>query len=86
VGEKYCKLLCDVCAMPLTMEQWTGSQQVFAINVFYKNDSYNTAQRLFRQHYHLDQYDCVPSAHAIKTRVKTFEATGSALKQSLQEK
>jgi hypothetical protein len=79
-GGKYCELFCDVCAMPLTMKQWTRSQQAFAIKVFYKNDSYITTQWLFHQHYHLDQHDHVPSAHAIKTWLKNFEGTGSTLK------
>jgi transposase len=63
------------------MDQWTGAQRAFAIKAFYKNnDSYAAAQRLFRRHFQINHNNPVPSAHAIKTWVKSFEETGSTLK------
>jgi len=64
------------------MDQWSGAQRTFAIKAFYKsNDNYATAQRLFHWHFQINRNNPVPSAHAIKTRVKNFEETGSALKR-----
>jgi len=45
------------------------------MKVFYKyGDSFVIAKREFRR-----EFGIYPSAHAIKTRVRNFEATGSAL-------
>jgi hypothetical protein len=63
------------------MEPWTGAQRVFAVKAFYKNgDSLVVAQREFRSEFGIQRNRAVPSAHAIKTWVLNFEATGSTLK------
>jgi transposase len=57
----------------------TGAQRVKA---FYKNgDSFVIAQHEFRREFGIHRNRAVPSAHAIKTWVRNFEATGSALKK-----
>jgi hypothetical protein len=49
---------------------------------FYKNgDSFVIAQHEFRRELGIHHNRAVPSAHAIKTWVWNFEATGSALKK-----
>jgi hypothetical protein len=59
---------------------------VFAIKEFYKNDNtYTAAQWLFHWHLQINGNNPMPSAHAIKTRIKTFEERGMAL-ESLWEK
>jgi hypothetical protein len=64
------------------MEPWTGAQRVFAVKAFYKNrDSFVIAQREFRREFGIHRNRAVPSAHAVKTWVRNFEATGSALKK-----
>jgi len=64
------------------MEPWTGAQLAFAVKAFYKNgDSFVTAQREFRREFGIHRNPAVPSAHAIKTCVRNFEATGSAQKK-----
>ena len=64
------------------MGPWTGAQSVFAVKVFYKNgDSFVIAQREFRREFGIYRNRAVPSAHAIKTWVPNFEATGSTLKK-----
>jgi len=64
------------------MESWTGTQRAFAVKAFYKNgDSFMIAQREFRRELGIHRNRAVPSAHAIKTWVRNFEATGSALKK-----
>ena len=64
------------------MEPWTGAQRAFAVNAFYKNrDSFVIAQRVFRIEFWTHRNRAVPSAHAIKTWVRNFEATGSTLKK-----
>jgi len=64
------------------MEPWTGVQRAFAVKVFYKNgDSFVIAQRKFRREFGIHRNRAVPSAHAIKTWVRNFRATGSALKK-----
>jgi len=63
------------------MEPWTGAQSAFAVKAFYKNgDSLAIAQREFRREFGIHRNRAVPSAHAIKTWVRNFEATGSTLK------
>jgi hypothetical protein len=48
----------------------------------YKNgDSFVIAQREFRREFGIHRNCAVPSAHAIKTWVRNFEATGFALKK-----
>ena len=64
------------------MELWTGAQRAFAVKMFYRNvDSFVIAQREFWREFGIHCYRAVPSAHAIKTWVRNFEATGSTLKK-----
>jgi hypothetical protein len=64
------------------MEPWTGAQCAFAVKAFYKNsDSFVIAQREFWREFGINRNHAVPSAHAIKTWVPNFEATGSTLKK-----
>ena len=64
------------------MEPWTGAQRAFAVNAFYNNgDSFVIAQRVFQIEFGIHRNRAVPSAHAIKTCVRNFEATGSTLKK-----
>jgi len=64
------------------MEQWNGQQRAFAIKMFYKNnDSLEGVQREFRHFFNLGRHGQVPSKHAIKTWIKNFEETRSALKK-----
>jgi len=64
------------------MEPWTGAQRAFAVKAFYKNgDSSVIAQREFRREFGIHRNRAVPSAHAIKTWVRNFEATGFTLKK-----
>jgi len=64
------------------MESWTGAQRAFAVKAFYKNsDSFVIAQREFRREFGIHRNRAVPSAHAVKTWVRNFEATGSTLKK-----
>ena len=68
------------------MEPWTGAQRAFAVKEFYKNgDSFVIAQRDFRREFGIHRNHAVPSAHAIKTWVRNFEATGSTLKKKSNE-
>jgi len=54
----------------------------FAVRAFYKTvDSVVIAQRQFRREFGIRRNHAVPSAHAIKTWVRNFEATGSTLKK-----
>jgi transposase-like protein len=58
------------------MEQWSGPERAVAVSAYYWNgDSVIAAQRVFRRHYE------ILSAHAIRTWVRNFEETGSALKK-----
>jgi len=64
------------------MEPWTGAQLAFAVKAFYKiGDSFVIAQCEFRSEFLIHRNRAVPSAHAIKTWVRNFEATGSTLKK-----
>jgi len=64
------------------MEPWTGAQRAFAVKAFYKNgDSFVIAQREFGREFGIHRNHAVPSAHAIKTWVRNFEATGSTRKK-----
>jgi len=64
------------------MELWTGAQCAFAMKAFYKNgDSFVITLREFRREFGIHCNLAVPSAHAIKTWVRKFEATGSTLKK-----
>jgi transposase len=64
------------------MESWTGAQCAFTVKAFYKNgDNFVIAQREFRREFGIHRNRAVPSAHAIKTWVRNFEATGSTLKK-----
>jgi hypothetical protein len=66
------------------MGSWNGAQRTFAVEAHYKNnDSYVSAQRVSRNHFNIPRNDLVPSAHAIKTRIKNFEETGSTLKKKM---
>jgi hypothetical protein len=58
-----------------------STKNVFAVKVFYKNsDSLVIAQREFQRDFRIYHNRAVPSAHAIKTWVRNFKATGSTLK------
>jgi len=64
------------------MEPRTGAQGAFAVKAFYKNgDSFVIAQCEFRREFRIHRNRVVPSAHAIKTWVRNFEATGSTLRK-----
>jgi hypothetical protein len=64
------------------LEPWTGAQRVFSVEAFYKNgDNFVIAQREFRRELAIHRNRAVPSARAIKTLVRNFEATGSTLKK-----
>jgi len=64
------------------MELWTGAQRAFAVKAFNKKgDSFVIAQREFQREFRIHRNRAVPSAHAIKTWVRNFEATGSTLKK-----
>jgi len=64
------------------MEPWTGAQCAFAVKALYKyGDSFVIAQREFRREFGIRRNRAVPSAHAIKTWVLNFEATGYTLKK-----
>jgi len=64
------------------MEPWTEAQRAFAVKAFYKNaDSFVIARREFRREFGIHRNRAVPSARAIKTWVRNFEATGSTLKK-----
>ena len=66
------------------MEPWTGAQSVFAVKALYKNgDSFVIARREFLREFGIHHNRAVPSAHAIKTWVRNFEATGSTLKKKM---
>ena len=66
------------------MESWNGAHQAFAVKAYYKNnDSYVSAQHVFRNHFNIPRNDPVPSAHAIKTWIKNFEETGSTVKKRI---
>jgi hypothetical protein len=50
------------------------------VKAFYKNrDSFVIPQSEFRREFGINRNRAVPSAHAIKTWVRNFEATGSTL-------
>jgi len=52
------------------------------VEAFYKNgDSFVIAQHEFQREFGIHCDRAVPSAHAIKTLVRNFEATGSTLKK-----
>ena len=64
------------------MEPWTGAQLDFDLKTFYKNgENFVIAQHEFRREFGIHRHHAVPSAHAIKTWVRNFEATGSTLKK-----
>ena len=64
------------------MEPWTGPQCAFAVNAFYKNGgSFVIAHRVFQIELGIHRNRDVPSAHAIKTWFRNFEAIGSTLKK-----
>jgi hypothetical protein len=64
------------------MRPWTGAQHAFTVRAFYKNgDNFVIAQREFWREFGIHRNHSVPSAHAIKTWVRNFKATGSTLKK-----
>jgi hypothetical protein len=64
------------------MQPWTGAQSVFALKAFYTNgDNFVIAQSEVRRELGIHRNRAVPSAHAIKTWVRNFEATSSTLKK-----
>jgi hypothetical protein len=61
------------------METYTGAQYAFALKFYYKNPgSFVTARHLCRSNFEIHRNDPVPLPHATETRMKYFEATGSA--------
>jgi hypothetical protein len=65
---------------------WNGavvwSTMCFCCEAFYKNgDSFVIAQHGFQREFGIHGNCAVPSAHAIKTWVRNFKATGSTLKK-----
>jgi len=69
-----------VNSVQFKMESWSGEQSAFAVKSFCKNnDSYVTAQHEFRKKFGIHRNSKVPSAHAIKTWVNSFEETGSTV-------
>ena len=73
---------CHLQSILVAMQPWTGPQCAFAVTAFYKNGvSFVIAQREFRREFRIHCNHAVPSAHAIKTWVRNFEATGSTLKK-----
>ena len=64
------------------LEPWTGAQRAFVVKAFNKNgDSFVTDQREFRRELGIHLNPALPSAQAIKTWVRNFEANGSTLKK-----
>jgi len=64
------------------MEPWTRTQSAFAVKALYEDgDIFVIAQREFRRKFGIHRSRVAPSVHAIKTGVRNFEATGSALKK-----
>jgi len=64
------------------MEPWTRAQSAFAVRAFYRNgDGFVIALRESRREFGIYRNCAVPLAHAIKTWVRNFEATGSTLKK-----
>ena len=64
------------------MEPRTGAQGAFALKAFYKNgDSFVIVQLEFRREFGIHRNRAVPSAHALKTWVRNFEASGSTLRK-----
>jgi len=58
------------------------STTCFCCESFYKNgDSFVIAQHEFQRQFGIHHNRAVPSAHAIKTWVRNFKATGSTLKK-----
>jgi hypothetical protein len=75
-------ILMSTLCHSVTMEQCSGAQRALTVKEFHKsNDRLEAARRLFRIQFNLQRHDPVPSAHAIKTWVRNFEETGSALKK-----
>jgi len=70
-----------VNSVQFEMKSWTGAQHAFALKWFYKNDSYIAPQHEFRKKFRIHWNSKVPSAHAIKTWVNSFEETGSSVKK-----
>jgi hypothetical protein len=66
------------------MESWNGAHGALTVKDYYKNnDSYVSAQLVFRSHFNIPSNDPVLSAHAIKTWMKNFEETGSTLRKKI---
>jgi len=64
------------------MELLTGAQRAFVLKAFYKNgENFVIVQSEFQRKFGIHRNRAVPSAHAIKTWVQNFEATGSAAKK-----
>jgi len=64
------------------IEPWIGAQSSFVVKEFSKNgSSFVIAQREFRIEFGIHRNRDVPSAHAIKTWFRNFEAIGSTLKK-----
>ena len=62
--------------------EMSRGQRAFAVKSFYKNnDTYVAAQREFHKKFGIHRNSKVPSVHAIKTWVNSFEETGSTVKK-----
>ena len=73
-----------VNSVQFEMESWTGAQRAFAVKSFYKNnDSYVAAEHEFHKKFRIHRNSKVPSAHAIKTWVNSFEEAGSTVKKKV---
>lgn len=62
----------------VTMSQWSGEHRAFAIEAFFKSDSFTTARRKFCTHYKIKRLSDAPSVALIRQWVKKFRETGSA--------
>ena len=73
-----------VNSVQFEMESWTSVQCAFAVKSFYKkNDSYVAARREFRKKFGIRRNSKVPSAHAIKTWVKTLKRPAQLLRSNV---
>jgi hypothetical protein len=73
---------CQLQSILVAMAPWIGAQLAFAVKAFYKNsDSFVVAQHEFRREFGIRRNSAVPSAHAIKTWVRSFKAISSTLKK-----
>lgn len=66
------------------MKSWNGANLGYLLKAYYKNnDSYVSAQRVFRTYFNIPHNDPVPSPHAMKILIKKFEKTGFTLEKKI---